>query len=75
VLQEDIVDNSGAVTRFVLVARPGELPAPTGADKTSVVLFQREDHPGGLLELLEAVRSTGHQPDPDRVAAQRWPAR
>src|SRR5664279_1496877 len=51
VLEEDIGDNSGAVTRFVLVARPGQLPAPTGADKTSVVLFQREDHPGGLLEL------------------------
>ena len=53
VLQEDIGDNSGAVTRFVLVARPGQLPAPTGADKTSVVLFQNEDHPGGLLALLE----------------------
>ena len=59
VLQEDIGDNSGAVTRFVLVARPGELPAPTGADKTSVVLFQREDHPGGLLELLEQFAARG----------------
>ena len=53
VLREDIGDDRGAVTRFVLVARPGQLPAPTGADKTSVVLFQRDDHPGGLLELLE----------------------
>ena len=53
ILGEDIGDNSGAVTRFVLVARPGRMPAPTGADKTSVVLFQREDRPGGLLELLE----------------------
>ena len=59
VLQEDIGDNSGAVTRFVLVARPGQLPAPTGADKTSVVLFQREDHPGGLLELLEQFATRG----------------
>lgn len=25
----------------------------TGADKTSIVAFQPEDHPGGLLELLE----------------------
>ena len=59
VLHEDIGDNSGAVTRFVLVARPGQLPAPTGADKTSVVLFQREDHPGGLLELLEQFAARG----------------
>ena len=59
VLEEDIGDNSGAVTRFVLVARPGQLPAPTGADKTSVVLFQREDHPGGLLELLEQFATRG----------------
>ena len=59
VLQEDIGDNSGAVTRFVLVARPGQLPVPTGADKTSVVLFQREDHPGGLLEMLEQSATRG----------------
>ena len=59
VLREDIGDNRGAVTRFVLVARPGRLPAPTGADKTSVVLFQRHDHPGGLLELLEQFAARG----------------
>ncbi|WP_278247769.1 prephenate dehydratase [Intrasporangium flavum] len=53
VLASDIGDNRAAVTRFVLVSRPGTLPAPTGADKTTVVLFQKEDHAGGLLELLE----------------------
>jgi prephenate dehydratase len=53
ILAEDIGDNRAAVTRFVLVARPGTMPMPTGADKTTVVLFQRDDHPGGLLELLE----------------------
>ena len=53
VLADDIGDNTSAVTRFVLVARPGTMPEPTGADKTTVVLYQRDDHPGGLLELLE----------------------
>jgi prephenate dehydratase len=53
VLAEGIGDNGGAVTRFVLVALPGRLPAPTGADKTTVVLFQKLDRAGGLLELLE----------------------
>lgn len=53
VLAEDIGDNASAVTRFVLVARPGVLPERTGADKTTLVLFQRDDHAGGLLELLE----------------------
>ncbi|KQZ89753.1 prephenate dehydratase [Phycicoccus sp. Root563] len=53
VLAEDIGDNAAAVTRFVLVARPGDLPERTGADKTTLVLFQRDDHAGGLLELLE----------------------
>jgi prephenate dehydratase len=53
VLADDIGDNKAAVTRFVLVARPGTLPEPTGADKTTVVLFQKDDHAGGLLELLE----------------------
>ena len=44
VLADGIGDMQAAVTRFVLVARPGELPDPTGADKTTVVLFQRDDH-------------------------------
>ena len=53
VLAENIGDNAAAVTRFVLVSRPGVLPERTGADKTTLVLFQRDDHAGGLLELLE----------------------
>jgi len=32
VLAENIGDNPGAVTRFILVSRPGVLPARTGAD-------------------------------------------
>jgi prephenate dehydratase len=59
VLADDIGDMQAAVTRFVLVARPGDLPAPTGADKTTVVLYQREDHAGGLLELLEQFAARG----------------
>ncbi|MGN6302280.1 MAG: prephenate dehydratase, partial [Angustibacter sp.] len=35
VLAEDVGDNAAAVTRFVLVQRPGEVPEPTGADKTT----------------------------------------
>jgi prephenate dehydratase len=59
VIAEDIGDNLAAVTRFVLVSRPGRLPEPTGADKTTVVLYQRDDHPGGLLELLEQFAARG----------------
>ena len=58
-LAEGIGDMQAAVTRFVLVARPGGLPAPTGADKTTVVLFQRDDHAGGLLALLEQFAARG----------------
>ena len=32
-LVDDIADHQGAVTRFVLVARPGELPAPTATTR------------------------------------------
>jgi prephenate dehydratase len=52
VLADDVGDNNEAWTRFVLVARPGEVPAPTGADKTTLYLFMRENHPGALLEIL-----------------------
>ena len=59
VLADDIGDNGKAVTRFALVARIGDTPEPTGADKTTLVLYQREDHPGGLLELLEQFAARG----------------
>jgi prephenate dehydratase len=52
VLAHDIADAPGAVTRFVLVVPPGTPAPPTGADRTSVVAFIRDDHPGALLELL-----------------------
>lgn len=51
-LADDIGDNPDATTRFVLVRRPGAPPPPTGADKTTLVLFMREDHSGALLEIL-----------------------
>ena len=53
VIWDDIGDLKHAVTRFVLVARPGAMPQRTGADKTTVVLFQHHDRPGALLERLE----------------------
>ena len=52
VLADDIADHPGAVTRFVLVSRPGPPPPPTGADRTTVMAFIADDHPGALLELL-----------------------
>lgn len=52
VLAEGIADNEDASTRFVLVTKPGRLPEPTGADKTTLFLYMREDHPGALLEIL-----------------------
>ena len=58
-LAEGIADNPDAVTRFVLVSRPGPVAPPTGADKTTLVLFMREDHPGALLEILEQFASRG----------------
>lgn len=59
VLAEDIGDNKSAVTRFVLVARPGWLPRPTGFDKTTLVLYQYSDRAGGLLDLLEQFATRG----------------
>ena len=52
ILASDVNDVSDAVTRFVVVGRPGPVPAATGADRTSLVAFLREDHPGALMELL-----------------------
>ncbi|GAA3787743.1 prephenate dehydratase [Sphaerisporangium flaviroseum] len=52
-------DRDDTVTRFVRVSRPGPLPEPTGADRTSLVAFLRDDHPGALLEMLSEFAGRG----------------
>jgi prephenate dehydratase len=52
VLAPQVHDRSNAVTRFVEVTPPGSLPAPTGADRTSLAAFLGDDHPGALMEIL-----------------------
>jgi prephenate dehydratase len=58
-LADDIADTAGAVTRFVLVSRPVPPPSVTGADKTTVVAYIADDHPGALLELLTELAVRG----------------
>ena len=52
VLTENIGDNGGAVTRFVLVGKPGPVGKPTGHDRTTLAAFIGADHAGALLEVL-----------------------
>ena len=52
VIAEDVGDKQAAVTRFVTVSRPGKIAAPTGSDRTSLVVFIAADHSGALLEIL-----------------------
>lgn len=52
VLAEDIGDTEEATTRFVMVRKPGAIPAATGADKTTLSLFMRLDQPGALMAIL-----------------------
>jgi len=51
VIARDVTDHPEAETRFVVVGR--EATAPTGRDKTSLIAFIAEDHPGALLEILQ----------------------
>ncbi len=59
VLAEQVADNAAAVTRFVVVGHPGELPAPTGADKTSLVVHLPDNEAGALLTMLEQFATRG----------------
>jgi prephenate dehydratase len=59
VLAENIGDNGHAKTRFVLVSLPVAPPAATGADRTTLVLFMRENHSGALLEILTELSVRG----------------
>ena len=52
VVAADIADHPGNQTRFVLVGRTG-IPAPTGHDRTGLVVYQRADEPGSLISILQ----------------------
>jgi prephenate dehydratase len=58
ILADDIADNPGAVTRFVLLTRPGPLPAPTGHDRTTLAATT-QNRPGSLLGLLTELAVRG----------------
>jgi prephenate dehydratase len=51
VIARDVTDHPEAETRFVVVGR--EPTAPTGRDKTSLIIFIAVDKPGALLEILQ----------------------
>ncbi len=51
VLARDVQDHGGNTTRFVLLGTA--MAMPTGADKTSLVVFFGEDRPGLLLRVLD----------------------
>ncbi|MCU1397932.1 MAG: pheA [Acidimicrobiales bacterium] len=52
VIDAGIADSEGNQTRFVLVGK-GRVPAPTGHDRTAVVVYQRADAPGSLISILQ----------------------
>ncbi len=52
IVAEDVEDHPENQTRFVAVTRPPGVHKATGHDKTSIVCFQRADHPGSLHGIL-----------------------
>ncbi len=59
VLVSGVSDRSTSMTRFVRIGRPGDLPVPTGADKTTLVVHLPSDRAGALLEMLEQFSARG----------------
>jgi prephenate dehydratase len=51
VIARDVTDHPEAETRFVVVGK--DHAAPSGRDKTSLVVFIAVDRPGALLEILK----------------------
>ncbi|WP_197319439.1 prephenate dehydratase [Saccharomonospora sp. NB11] len=58
VFAEGVADVPDARTRFLLLAPPGSLPEPTGADRTSIVA-STTNRTGALAELLAELASRG----------------
>lgn len=58
ILARSVEDHPDNATRFLLITRDS-IPAPTGHDKTSIVVFQRADEPGSLLSILHEFADRG----------------
>ncbi|HEU5473241.1 MAG TPA: prephenate dehydratase [Actinophytocola sp.] len=54
-----VADVADAVTRFFVVRRPGIIPEPTGADRTSVVAVAERNRTGVLAEMLTELALRG----------------
>lgn len=52
-LASEVSDNPSAQTRFVLIGHPGAVPAPTGTDKTTLVVHLPDNESGALMNMLE----------------------
>lgn len=59
VLHTGIADVDDAVTRFLVLRRPGTLPAPTGADRTSLIATAARERTGVLAEMLTELALRG----------------
>lgn len=59
VLATEVADIDDAVTRFLVLRRPGELPEPTGADRTSIIVVAAAERTGVLAELLTELALRG----------------
>ena len=76
VLAGDIADHADNQTRFVLVGANG-IAAPTGHDKTSMVVYQRSDVPGSLIGILQefaarAINLTSLQSRPTKASLGQY---
>ncbi|MCE7004921.1 prephenate dehydratase [Kibdelosporangium philippinense] len=58
-LATGIADVDTAVTRFLLLRRPGNLPEPTGRDRTSLAVIIAHDEPGSLANTLSELALRG----------------
>jgi prephenate dehydratase len=59
VLHTGIADVDDAVTRFLVLQRPGRLPAPTGSDRTSIACVAAYQRTGVLAEMLTELALRG----------------
>ena len=76
VLAGDIADHAENQTRFVLVGAD-VIAAPTGHDKTSMVIYQRSDVPGSLIGILQefaarAINLTSLQSRPTKASLGQY---
>jgi len=68
ILTTKINNNTSTITQFVLIRKPKPIEPPSDTNKTTIIIFQHDNHPNNLLKILK--QFTTHKINLSQIKSQ-----